>query len=188
MPSCRPIDSKGPPRTSYLTPPLSPPLPQDSHWEVRSAACIALRSLATHFGALLAPHAPSLLPLCFTNLEDESWAIRADAAQALGALARFASSPDFEILPLLLARLRTTLPLARTQPAMTKEQAAKLFNDPARHTGQRIVGCCGGEPAQHTHANHGHKHHDHAPHQRRQATHPPIIATQTFDSNPTSSD
>lgn len=55
---------------------------------MRSAGCIALRALATSYISTISPHAPSLLPLCFRALEDESWAIRADAAQALAAIAK----------------------------------------------------------------------------------------------------
>jgi hypothetical protein len=68
-------------------------------------------------------------------LTDQIWSVREDAAVALGD-AITAYGP--EMLEKVLAIVRKSIPAAKDQPSMTREEFKKLQNDAAAHTGNQF--------------------------------------------------
>lgn len=131
------------------------PCLMDYHWEVRSAGCVALAEMAGAFPEAVQAREGECVGVCFARLEDESWSIREEAAVALVAMARHAVGGEKEALTArLVERLAMSLEVAQTQPAQTREEQLKRFNDPQAHTGRPVYGCCGGQVQQ----GHGHAH------------------------------
>jgi len=137
------------------------PCLEDSHWEVRSAGCVALAQLVESFPGVVGGREDGVMEVCFARLEDESWSIREEAAWVLAALARHGGESKEKLQACLVARLMATLEAARGQPLQTKEEQLKHFNDPQAHTGRPIFGCCGGGAAHPAAAATAHAH-DHA--------------------------
>lgn len=134
------------------------PCLKDAHWEVRSASCAAMAQLAESFPSQIESRSEDIMRLCLIGLEDESWSIREESAMTLVSMARNLATKQL-IVDRLLERLRKTILQAKLQPAQTKEEQTRLFNDPKAHTGRVTFGCCGGSlHHQAKKDEHGHEH------------------------------
>ncbi|KAL3784515.1 hypothetical protein ACHAW5_005278 [Stephanodiscus triporus] len=98
----------------------------DESWPVRDEACLACGTFCIAYPDECRPELPTLFDRWTEQLTDQIWSVREDAAVALGdAIAAY--GPD--MLGKVLTVIRASIPAAREQPAMSREEYKKLQND-----------------------------------------------------------
>merc|ERR1719253_2107302 len=110
----------------------------DESWPVRDEACLACGTFCLAYAEECEPELPVLFERWTEQLTDQIWSVREDAAVALGdAVAAY--GPD--MLEKVLKVARKSLPAARDQPSMSREEYKRLQNDAAAHTGNQVYSC-----------------------------------------------
>jgi len=110
----------------------------DESWPVRDEACLACGTFCIAYAEECKPELTTLFERWTEQLTDQIWSVREDAAVALGD-AVTAYGP--EMLEKVLAVIRKSLPAAKDQPPMTREEYKKLQNDVSAHTGNQVYSC-----------------------------------------------
>ncbi|KAL7444969.1 hypothetical protein ACHAXM_010990 [Skeletonema potamos] len=110
----------------------------DESWPVRDEACLACGTFCIAYAEECRPELPTLFERWTEQLTDQIWSVREDAAVALGD-AVTAYGP--EMLEKVLVVIRKSLPAAKDQPPMSREEYKKLQNDPSAHTGNQLYSC-----------------------------------------------
>jgi hypothetical protein len=110
----------------------------DESWPVRDEACLACGTFCLAYAEECTPELPTLFERWTEQLTDQIWSVREDAAVALGD-AITAYGPD--MLEKVLAVVRKSLPAARDQPPMSREEYKRLQNDINAHTGNQVYSC-----------------------------------------------
>ena len=110
----------------------------DESWPVRDEACLACGTFCIAYAEECRPELPTLFERWTEQLTDQIWSVREDAAVALGD-AVTAYGP--EMLEKVLAVVRKSLPAAKDQPPMSREEYKKLQNDVTAHTGNQVYSC-----------------------------------------------
>lgn len=110
----------------------------DESWPVRDEACLACGTFCLAYAEECASELPTLFERWTEQLTDQIWSVREDAAVALGD-AITAYGPDLlEKVPVVV---RKSLPAARDQPPMSREEYKRLHNDITAHTGNQVYSC-----------------------------------------------
>ena len=110
----------------------------DESWPVRDEACLACGTFCIAYAEECRPELPTLFERWTEQLTDQIWSVREDAAVALGD-AVTAYGP--EMLEKILPIIRKSLPAAKEQPPMSREEYKKLQNDVSAHTGNQVYSC-----------------------------------------------
>jgi hypothetical protein len=110
----------------------------DESWPVRDEACLACGTFCIAYPDECRPELPILFERWTEQLTDQIWSVREDAAVALGD-AIVAYGPD--MLEKVLTVIRRSIPAAKNQPAMSREEYKRLQNDAAAHTGTQLYSC-----------------------------------------------
>jgi hypothetical protein len=110
----------------------------DESWPVRDEACLACGTFCIAYADECLPELPTIFERWTEQLTDQIWSVREDAAVALGD-AITAYGP--EMLEKVLAIVRKSIPAAKDQPSMTRDEFKKLQNDAAAHTGNQLYSC-----------------------------------------------
>ena len=110
----------------------------DESWPVRDEACLACGTFCIAYVEECRPELPTLFERWTEQLTDQIWSVREDAAVALGD-AVTAYGPD--MLEKVLPIIRKSLPAAKEQPAMSREEYKRLQNDIEAHTGNQVYSC-----------------------------------------------
>mmetsp|Transcript_24365 Transcript_24365/g.51022 ORF Transcript_24365/g.51022 Transcript_24365/m.51022 type:complete len:949 (+) Transcript_24365:84-2930(+) len=110
----------------------------DESWPVRDEACLACGTFCLAYAEECLPELPTLFERWTEQMTDQIWSVREDAAVALGdAIAAY--GPD--MLEKVMKVLKKSLPAAKDQPAMSREEYKKLQNDMQAHTGNQLYSC-----------------------------------------------
>ena len=110
----------------------------DESWPVRDEACLACGTFCLAYPEECEPELPTLFERWTEQLTDQIWSVREDAAVALGDAIAAYGAPMFEKV---MAVVRKSLPAARDQPPMSREEYKRLQNDINAHTGNQVYSC-----------------------------------------------
>ena len=110
----------------------------DESWPVRDEACLACGTFCLAYADECVPELPTLFQRWTEQLTDQIWSVREDAAVALGD-AVTAYGP--EMFEKVLAVVKKSLPAAKDQPPMSREEYKRLQNDINAHTGNQVYSC-----------------------------------------------
>mmetsp|Transcript_14590 Transcript_14590/g.22519 ORF Transcript_14590/g.22519 Transcript_14590/m.22519 type:complete len:810 (+) Transcript_14590:25-2454(+) len=115
----------------------------DESWPVRDEACLACGKFVKAYPEECLDDLGMLFERWTDHLCDQIWSVREDAAVALGdaLLAYEYKDGGAIILEPLLAILKERIPLAKTQPAMTREELIASHNDAVLHTDSQLYSC-----------------------------------------------
>ena len=110
----------------------------DESWPVRDEACLACGTFCIAYPAECLPELSTLFERWTEQLTDQIWSVREDAAVALGdAITAYGPS----MLEKVLTVVRKSLPAAKDQPPMSREEYKKLQNDIEAHTNNQVYSC-----------------------------------------------
>lgn len=110
----------------------------DESWPVRDEACLACGTFVLAYPDECHSELSVLFERWTEQLTDQIWSVREDAAVALGdAVAAYGS----DMLEKIMAVLRKSLPAARDQPPMSRDEYRRLQNDMAAHTDNQLYSC-----------------------------------------------
>jgi hypothetical protein len=110
----------------------------DESWPVRDEACLACGRFCRAYPDQCRSELNLLQQRWFEQVTDQIWSVRQDAAVALGdAMVAYPT----ELPPKVLEWIKTNLPSAKNQPAMTKEEYKKHENDIEAHSEQQLYSC-----------------------------------------------
>jgi hypothetical protein len=110
----------------------------DESWPVRDEACLACGILCKAYPEQCKPELNTLWERWTEQLTDQIWSVREDAAVALGdALEAY----GLEFLDKLRGLIKTILPAAKEQPALTQEEYKAHTNDIKAHTDSTLYSC-----------------------------------------------
>ena len=110
----------------------------DESWPVRDEACLACGTFCLAYPEECEPELDTLFERWTEQLTDQIWSVREDAAVALGdAMAAYGPAMYDKVL----AVVKKSVPAARDQPAMSREDYARLQNDIDAHTNQQLYSC-----------------------------------------------
>ena len=110
----------------------------DESWPVRDEACLACGTFCIAYPDECLPELPTLFERWTEQLTDQIWSVREDAAVALGdAITAYGPS----MMEKVLSVVRKSLPAAKDQPPMSREEYKKLQNDIDAHTNNQVYSC-----------------------------------------------
>jgi hypothetical protein len=110
----------------------------DESWPVRDEACLACGTFVRAYPEECRPDLKTLFERWTEQLTDQIWSVRENAAVALGdAIVAYGQPMYDEVLRVV----KTNLPTARDQPAMTREEYKRRQNDIDAHTNSQLYSC-----------------------------------------------
>lgn len=110
----------------------------DESWPVRDEACLACGTFVRAYPEECQPDLKTLFERWTEQLTDQIWSVRENAAVALGDAIVAYGQPMFDEV---LQVVKTNLPTAREQPAMTREEYKRRQNDIDAHTNSQLYSC-----------------------------------------------
>lgn len=109
----------------------------DESWPVRDEACMACGIFCRAYPQECLPELATLKSRWYEQLTDQIWSVRQDAAVAIGdAIVAYPS-----MLGEVMEYLTKTIPSARDQPVMSKEEFKNHVNDIEMHTDSVLYSC-----------------------------------------------
>jgi len=113
----------------------------DESWPVRDEACLACGTFVKAYPRACLNDLPMLFERWTDHLCDQIWSVREDAAVALGDALRAYVYDRSLVFDPLMSVIESNIPLAKDQPAMTREEYIARQNDAALHTDSQLYSC-----------------------------------------------